>query len=313
MSKNKLIDKFICFYPIFLALTLIGFFLGAFLSIFLFLYTPLGGELSKFEKISIIINIFVFFTSVVAVIFAVKTFRRQREHWLNESFIRHEAEVLIRFREELQKAFGAINFFFQEILEIDRKFAFNPLQMPVVSNPPLISYEKIANEFNNLVDLNSLYNSYQHLCKKHRLSQGMECISILLECVRNIPEKNIEFYKLSESETLILNADNKILSSKDTLVVYRMDPKVANSIICAFNFFAYSIFLKDCQSAFSLDALNEQHQKDQMVEFEKFKTMVKNSIYKMISDLDKVTTYWDGSNNIDLIMNKSMRFFQKKI
>lgn len=319
MLKKSIVSKFLYFSPIIFCLILIGFFIGIFFVTLLFLSNPLENPLSQFEKISsitnyllLITNFLVFFTSLSAVFFAYKTFLRQREQWLNESFIRHEAEVLLKIREKLQESLDAINFFFHNILQVDRKFSFNSLQLPVVANPPLVTYEKVAKEFNVLADLNNLYNSCQHICRKHGLSQGMECISLLLESARNIPEENINFYKLSNSDTLIRYPVNPSLLAPDTLVVYEMDPRVAKSIIGSFNLIAYSIFSKNCSSSFSLDALNEQNQKNQMEEFEKFKSMTQNAIYKLVSDLDRITTYWGGVDNVDAMMNKRMRFFQKK-
>lgn len=320
MLKNQISSNFLYLSPIIFCLILIGFFVGIFFTVLLFLSNPLGNALSQFEKISsitnfllLVTNFLVFFTSLIAVFFVYKTFRGQREQWLNESFIRHEAEVLIKVRNELQKSFGAINFFFHEILEIDRRFSFNPLQLPIVSKPPVVTYEKIVKEFNSLLEINDLYNSYQHLCRKHGLVQGMECITILLECVRFIPEKNIEFYKLSDEDVLVRYPVDPSLFAPDTLVVYQMDQRIANLIVGTFNAIANSIFSEDIKRSFTSETCVEEYMKKQTEEFENFKCMTRNEIYKMISVLDKITTYWGGVENVSAMMNKRMRFFQKKI
>lgn len=94
-------------------------------------------KMSLYEILSIMANLFVVLTAFIAILFTKKSLETQKEYWLNESFIKHEADILIEFRKKIDEANDAINFFLHNLLSIDKKYAF------ITDTPPIIKYDEL--------------------------------------------------------------------------------------------------------------------------------------------------------------------------
>lgn len=265
---------------------LLGVFIGVSTSFFNFIDEK---EMSLYEILSIIANLFIVLTAFIAIGFTVKSLGNQKEHWLNESFIKHEADILIEFRKKIGEANDAISFFLHSLLSIDKKYGF------ITDTPPTIKYDELKKHFNTLVDLNNLYNSYQNIFRKHKLERKIECISILLESARNLPPEDITY---------------TLIESRDNHQTYRMEQKILTQIL-SFNFFAHNLHDIKPNEQETIEEMNKYNELDKISEFNRLKNLTGREINSLIFRLDQLTTYVD-SNDSESLKTRSMRFFQAK-
>lgn len=246
--------------------------------------------MSSYEVLSIIANLLIVVIAIIAIFFTTQSLKIQKKHWLNESFIKHEADILIEFRKKIGEADGAINFFLNNLFSIEKKYGF------VTDNPPIIKYDELKKNFNSLVDLNDLYNSYQNIFRKHQLEQKIECISLLLESARNIPPRDITY-------CLIENTNNS--------QTYRMEQEILVQVISSFNFLAHH--LHDIKSNYqeTIEEMNKYNNLDKINEFNRLKKLTGQELTSLIFKLDELTTYVDSTYS-ESLKSRSMRFFQKK-
>lgn len=268
----------------------IGSFVGVFFAALLLMSRPEQKPLSYFEVLSLVINLPIAITAIAAIIFSYASFRRQRNQWLNESFIRREADILLTLRDKFASSIEAVHFFLNEILVVDKKYGF------ITQSPPIIKKADIAKNFNILLDLNTLYNLHQHIFRKHELEKSIECIPLLLESVRNMPERDIKFELIYQSETS---------------QTYRMEFTILEMMVMSFNFQAH--FLHDVEpgSSPSIEQLNLQKDKDQLAEFSRLKEITSTKLIKLMHDLDRLTMYLESKSS-NALLGRNMRYFQKK-
>lgn len=281
-------------FPLKLILLSIGLIIGSFVGIFfaalLLMSRPEVKPLSYFEVLSLVMNLLVALTAIAAIVFSYASFRRQKNQWLNESFIRREADVLLKLRDEFATSSEAVHFFLNEILEVDKKYGF------ITENSPVITHADLAKNFNILLDLNNLYNFHQQIFRKHELEKSIECIPLLLESVRNIPERDINYELIYQSE----NSQT-----------YRMESTVLESVVMSFNFHAY--FLHDVEpgSSPSIEQLNFQHNKDRLKELSRLRELTSEKLVSLMFELDRLTMYLDSKTS-SALQSRRMRYFKKK-
>ncbi|WP_448650361.1 hypothetical protein ACSHWC_20620 [Pseudomonas fluorescens] len=150
--------------------------------------------MSYYEVLSLVMNLLVALTAIAAIVFTYASFRRQKNQWLNESFIRREADILLALRDKFAVSSEAVHFFLDEILVVEKKYGY------LAQSAPFIKYVDLAKHFNILLDLNNLYNFHQQIFRKHELERSIECIPLILESVRNIPERDIRYELIFQSE-----------------------------------------------------------------------------------------------------------------
>ena len=224
--------------------------------------------------------------SFIAIIFTKKSLEIQKEHWLNESFIKHEADILIEFRKKTGEANDAINFFLHNLLSIDKKYGF------ITDTPPIIKYDELKIHFNTLVDLNNLYNSYQNIFRKHQLEKKIECISLLLESARNIPSRDIKY---------------NLIENKDNHQTYRMEEEILAQIL-SFNFLAYNLHDIKPNEQETIEEMNKYNNLDKISELNRLKELTSKELTSLVFELDELTTYIYSES----LQIRHMRFFQKK-
>jgi hypothetical protein len=284
MKKNKKEPK-----TKFILSILLSFIIGIAIGISIYYYNFSDkNKMSLYEGLSIMANLFVVLTAFIAIFFTKKSLETQKEHWLNESFIKHEADILIELRKKIDEANFAINFFLQNLLSVDKKYGF------ITDTPPIIKYDELKKHFNTLVDLNNFYNSYQNIFRKHQLEKKIECISLLLESARNLPSRDIKY---------------TLIESKDNHQTYRMEQRILAQLL-SFNSLAQALHDIKPNKQEKIDNMDNYYQ-DKINELNHLKNLTSTELTSLIFELDKLTTYVD-SNYPESLKKRSMRFFQKK-
>jgi hypothetical protein len=268
----------------------IGLFLGIFFAALFFISQPEANPLSYFEVLSLVVNLAIAITAIVAIIFTYASFRRQKSQWLNESFIRREAEILLELRDKLAASSEAVHFFLYDLLVVDKKYGF------ITQVPPVIKSSTLAKNFNILVDLNNLYNLHQHIFRKHELNGSIECIPLLLESARNLPERDIEYELIYQSE----NSQT-----------YRMESSILEIVVMSFNFQAHLLYDTEPGSPHSIEQLNRQKNKDQLQELSRYREFTCQKLLSLAYSLDRLTMYLESESSKPM-QSRSMRYFQQK-
>lgn len=235
-------------------------------------------------------SIFAALTSTVAIAFTVLSASNQKKQWLNDSFIKYEAEQLLIFRKMLIEADHSISFFLNTYLRPDKKYGETPPKQA-----PQIKYSELSNHFNQLVQLNDYYNMNQHIFRKHGLERKLECIALLLEAARYVPERNINY---------------QFIGQEGVIWTYRVETEVLEKIL-SFNFFAHNHFDVDPNQPESIDEMNAYLKKDRFEELERLRDLAGQSLLSLSFDINKLTTFSDTALPSSFNSYRK-RFFAKK-
>ncbi|MEZ8049850.1 MULTISPECIES: hypothetical protein [Vibrio] len=235
-------------------------------------------------------SIFAMLTSTAAVAFTVLSASNQKKQWLNDSFLKYEAEQLLTFRKMLVEAEQSINFFLNTYLRPDMKYGeTSPKQ------DPQIKYLELSNHFNQLVELNDYYNMNQHIFRKHGLERKLECVALLLESARYVPRRDIKY---------------QFIGQEKAIWTYRVETEVLEKIF-NFNFLAHSHFDVSPNKPESIDEMNAYLKKDRFEELERLRDLTGQSLFSLVFDINKLTTFSDNVLSPSFNSNRK-RFFAKK-
>jgi uncharacterized membrane protein len=237
---------------------------------------------------------FLSFISIILLFYTIREENKNRKElkkqWLNESFIKHEADILLDFQKKLGEANGAIQFFLHDLLTIEKKYAF------IKDEPPVIKYSDIQYNFNQLVDLNDFYNSYQNIFRKHHLEHHIECIGLILESVNFIPERDLHYDLIFES---------------DKSQTYRLEEQIISMFFLSFNIGAHLLHDVDGSRPETIAEKEAYNQKNKFKELSRLIGLTGEKLTSLTFKLDKLTTYID-SESATALNCKAMSFFQKK-
>ncbi|GAB6071033.1 hypothetical protein JCM30760_21300 [Thiomicrorhabdus hydrogeniphila] len=263
----------------------VGFVIGSVLS--LLLTVPLiQSEMTRYETITVISSLAMLTIAVVTISFTYWSNKNQRQHWLDDAFIKYESEKLIEFRIALGDALQSYSFFHNELLQ-PKKYGFLPKE------PPVLKRAEVVKNFNELVHLNNLYNQNQHVFRKHGLDKQISCFSLYLDVVKLLPPEDLKydmFSQTGENCTYLLENWNVIVSS---FVL------VARSLI------DYS----DADQLPDIDKLNEDLKKDLEEERLRLLEVIAQRINELTFKLDEVTLH-NYSNSSPSLGARIFKFYQ---
>ncbi|WBA13116.1 hypothetical protein [Salinivibrio kushneri] len=247
---------------------------GLLVSIVITTYLIIMITLHRYPDMSVgdLASIFAALTSTAAIAFTVISAKNQKKQWLNDSFIKYEAEQLLNFRKMLVEADDSISFFLNTYLQPDNKYGGTPPKQA-----PQIKYSELSAHFNQLVELNDYYNTNQHIFRKHRLERKLECITLLLESARYAPERDINYQFIGE---------------EDAIWTYRVEDEVLEQIL-SFNVFAHIHFDINPNQSESIDEMNAYLKKDRFKELERLRGLTGQSLLSLSFDINKLTTFSD--------------------
>lgn len=279
--------------PTFL-LVLVGLFVGVFsgvlITVVLFVMTATEKPMTTYEAFSLVLNLLVIIAAILTIGCTWFAMNMQKRQWLNEVFIRREAEKLIELRDKLDNSSDSVSFFFRFLLDPYEKYGFIP------DEPPIISFSDLSKHFDVLVDLNNFYNQNQYIFRKHGLEKQLECIPTILEAARYLPNRDLSY-------TLIEETDN---SQK-----YRLESEALNMIILSFNMQAYMLHDVDDGVFPTIDDLNAYNLIDKEEELSRLSMLTGQELLSLNFKLDELTLFIESAPSKSLGIRK-MRYFQKK-
>ena len=274
-------------------LILIGIFL--LIIVLLLLIYVLGSSSRSFSPeanwSNVIMMVVTIFTALATLITAIATWKTVDEmkqareqssrEWLNDAFIKHEADVLLEFRVSYGDAQEAINFFSNKLL--------SPLRMDIniKEAPTAIKRDMIVKYYNAINKLNDLYNKNQYIFRKHNLEKSIACLTCFLDVVYMLPERDLE-YRVKQDEKV---------------KVYQLTEW--NKIIWAFSSSAYFVF----NPIKNTDDIIQFQNKNMNEEFDRLKGLVSSELIFLTFKLDNLTLYNNGTNQTNLNVRQN-KFYQ---
>ena len=237
---------------------------------------------------NVIMMVITIFTAVATLITAIATWKtvdemkqareQSRAEWLNDAFIKHEADVLLEYRIAYGDAQVAINFFLNRILAPVR------MDIQIKEKPSVIKRELIVKYFNDIVKLNNLYNKNQYIFRKHNLDKNISYLLCFLDVVRLLPEKDLEYV---------------LVEQNDKVKTYQLTEW--NKIVQTFTYSAYFKFnpIKDGNDLTKLQSMNVNE------EFNRLKSLISSELISLSFKIDKLTLFSDGINNSNLDVRQS--------
>ena len=268
----------------------VGVFLGVLVTVVCFVLTATERPMTTYEAFSLVLNLLVIIAAILTIGFTWFSMHMQKRQWLNESFVRREAEKLIELREKLDESYDSVRFFFEFILNPYRKYGFVP------DEPPILHFKDISQHFNALVDLNSFYNQNQYIFRKHGLEKKLECVPAILESARNLPSRDLSYTLVEES---------------DNFRSYRLEPEAFNWIISSFNMQAHMLHDVGDGVTLTISDLEDYNLRDKEEELSRLRAITQQELSSLSFKLDELTLFLDSDPSKSLGIRK-MRFFQKK-
>lgn len=233
--------------------------------------------MTKFELFSTVGIACSLVIAVISIVFTYVSLKNQKNQWLNDAFIKNEADVLLEFRIAYGESEEAISFFLHTLLE--------PLKIGYPSEEsPTIKREIIVKNFNKINELNNLYNKNQYIFRKYDLEVSISCLTCILDVVRMLPENDLEF---------------DLAKQDGSVKTYYL--KEWNKVIQTFSYSAYFLF----NQVTDVNALKEMQNKNMTEEFQRLKERVSSELNSLRFKLDQLTLYYDGKNKSNLNVRQS--------
>lgn len=267
-----------------------GLFVGVLITVVCFVFTAKEKPMSAYEALSLVVNLLVVIAAILTIGCTWFSMQMQKKQWLNDSFIKREAEKLIELRDKLDNSIDAVSYFFSFLLNPVREFGFIP------DKPPILVFSDLSKHFDTLVDLNNFYNQNQYIFRKHDLEKQLECIPTILEAARCLPNRDLTYTLISETE------------SSQT---YRLENDALETIVLSFNFQAHMLHdVKDGTTP-TIDELNAYNQIDKLEELSRLSNLTQQELSSLNFKLDELTLFIDSYPSKSL-GSRRMRYFQKK-
>jgi hypothetical protein len=276
-------------FPVLVGL-LIGVFAGVLITVILFVMTATEKPMSTYEAFSLFLNLLVIIAAILTIGCTWFSMHMQKRQWLNESFIRREAEKLIELRDKLDSSADSVRFFFSSLLKPYKEYGFVP------DEKPTIAFSDVSKHFDALVDLNNFYNQNQYIFRKHGLEKQLECIPTILEAARYLPNRDLNYLLIEETDN----------SQK-----YRLESEALNIIISSFNLQAYMLHDVDDGVFPTIDDLNSYNLRDKEEELSRLSLLTSQELLSLNFKLDELTLFLDSAPSKSLGIRK-LRYFQKK-
>lgn len=263
----------------------IGIGIGVVFSALILVPTLMKTDITGYEIFSIITNFSMLITAISAIGFTLFSIKTQRKQWLNDAFIKHEADVLLEFKKEFNKTISSRSFIIHNILSIKKH--------SLETNPPLpLKREKVVYCFNQICYLNELYNNNQHIFRKHNLEKKISTLTLLLSSLASFPQKDLQYFQRKKTNTYT----SYYLENFD-------------EVIRSFILLAQDLYDREENEIISIEELNKKLRKDPIKELNRLKGLINKNLTELEFDLDSLTLFTDGLKNKKLLVKKS-KFYQ---
>ena len=259
-------------------------------------------DVNLYETLTIIIQTLLFsvgFWTLRAALIASKT---QHKQWLNDSFIKHEANLLLEFKDKTNNLYEVINFIKQFYMPI--QFAFSPIQLEAkkARKEKGADFDKLkfVDNFNYLCELNDFYNKNQGVLKKHNLDEGMSALVFFLKVLEHVDIKYLNYELVFESNELLVFKFERWPTIIDG---FCFSAKIE---IDGFDFKNIENNTLD-YSEMDLDQRTKYHEEIA----KKYLNDLTNKIYKLVNEISNKTTYFDDKSESQRTSGRQFRYFRK--
>lgn len=260
-------------------------------------------EIPIYEMLSILTQCLLFGAGFWTVLATIKSSNNQKKQWLNDSFIKHEAKLLIEFKDKTNTLYDIVSFIGQ--FYRPQKYAFSPIQKAAKEDRKKKGIDfkksKFLNNYNLLCEINDFYNKNQNIFKKHDLVEGMSALVLILKSLQHIDVNDLEYELTNEQNELLIFKFKRWLQINST---FCFSAKIE---IDGFDF--------ENINNNNLDYEGKNPQEiDQYIEelSEKYVNEISNRIYSMISKVDNKTTYYDSEEELKQMAGRQFHYFLKK-
>jgi len=259
-------------------------------------------DVDIYQTLTLIIQFLFFSLGLWTLKTALRSSMTQKKQWLNDSFIKHEANVLLEFKDKTNNLYDIISDINQ--FYMPRKYAFNPIQGKAKQDrkEEEVSFDKLkfVNNFNFLCEINDFYNKNQGILKKHNLDDGMSTLVFFLKVLQHTEIDYLDYELVSESDELLIFKFKrwaKIIggfcsSAKIEIDGFDIENLENNSL-------NYSNMDFD-----EITAFHEELAK-------KYLTKLINKIYQLINDIGDKTTYFEEKSEAIRTSGKHFYYFTK--
>lgn len=233
-----------------------------------------------------VIGLFSILIAMFSIIYTQSSLKQQREQWLEGEYIKREAEILLEFRNAFADSQESANWFLHTLLRPRRFGNFTPTHEQLT-----IKIEVYCKHFNNLNNINRLYNKNQFIFRKYDIDESMVYIEAILNTIVWLDGKDMvaTFHKKDETgEEYILNEYGEIAGC----------------------FITHLDFNKFKHHKNTIEKLaKETKDRDNEKQLSKYIEEASSSFGKLMFKLDELTTYYNGSlpNKLKI---RQMTFFQ---
>lgn len=196
-----------------------------------------------------------------------KQLNLQKEQWLNDAYIKNEAEKIIQFRNMVYQAEKSF-FWFSDILRPYKTMAkmFPEQDVKLKEDALIVKFDEYCLNYDKLNELNIFYNNNQMILKKNGIDDEFIYITAILSSFMNLNEiKDFHYSLYSEDEKCVR---------------YKLD--IINRIGGSF---LSSIELQKNQS-FNIG--------EPETKLQEYADKILSTYYELKHKLDKLITFYDG-------------------
>lgn len=200
---------------------------------------------------------------------------QQKKQWLNEAYIKHEAEIILKFRKLLYKSQKAF-FWFSDILRPYKTMAkMFPSQDVYLKNEQLfVKFSDYCENYDVINNLNNFYNNNQMLLKKNGIEKEFIYVAAILStCAWLNNTKDFSYTLVEENESCIKYKLNVI-------------DKIGQLFVSTIEF--------ETNTQVTLPKYTEE-------KLQNYTNNIMGIYFDLIHKLDKIITYYDGDlpNNLE--------------
>lgn len=200
---------------------------------------------------------------------------QQKKQWLNEAYIKHEAEIILKFRELLYKSEKAF-FWFSDILRPYKIMAkmFPSQDVYLKEEQLFVKFSDYCKNYDIINNLNNFYNNNQILLKKNEIEKEfIYVVAILSTCAWLNSTKDFLYTLVEENESCIKYKLNVI-------------DKIGQQFVSTIEF--------ETNTQVTLPKYTEE-------KLQNYTNNIMGIYFDLIHKLDKIITYYDGDlpNNLE--------------
>ncbi len=208
--------------------------------------------------------------------------KNQNKQWLNDVYIKHEAEILLQLRDLFFENQGAIDWFVVNMINPKICSNFTSKQEDLV-----LPFSRYLEEWHKIKELNDFYNKNQLICRKYGLEEYFDFLPGLLGSRVRFDEKDF-LTKDERGEVYILDKSGKIKQ-------------------------AFLLHMSLCvRKNEDISKIFNRTSKDNEKALMEYICLFQNKTSEIMMKLDEMTVFYDGKFP-DSMKKRKMMFFSEPL